>query len=793
MKNGGLFILSISALVAAGPAHGQEAESDAGFDEIVVTAEKREGSASRIGLSIVALSGDTLEAAQVMDPRDLVRFVPGFTAAQSITNTPIYSLRGIGFNTPNLSSTSPVGVYVNDTAYAYPYMTQQTSFDLDRVEVLKGPQGTLYGRNTTGGLIKFVTAKPTRDFQAKAEVGFGSYDTLTSRGHISGPLSDTFGVRLAWTSENSFKGWQKSVTHGARLGKKDRQAARLTLLWEPNDSFRAQLVGSYWRDRSDTQAPQAILYSPETPGFGLPDASVTPSLLPNGKNSQADWTPADVPGPRAYSAQRPSYQSNGKFYSAALELSYTFGSGVTINSSSAFNHVRRHDMNDVNGMPFETLSYEPRGTIDSFSQEIRISNSAPGLSWTVGGYFSQDDIFEGQVAWLDDFSTVQLIRFVGGTVPNSYPSQQIAEGLRLDDAVADITNRSVSLFGSVQPQLTDRLKLTVGARYTRDRSVYAGCTRDVGNNAAPVWNVVVAGVIAGLPNPSLGEGDCITFLPDFSDFSGVVHDRLSEDNLSWRVALDWSLSPASLLYASVSRGYKSGGFPIVAANLSSQLAPFRQEEVTSYELGAKLRLADGAIRTSLAGFYNDYRDKQVYTVVADPIFRTLERTQNVPRSEIYGAEAEIEWRLSSALSARGALTYTHTNVIEYLGFDQDGVPQDFKGDGFPYSPRWQASGSVLHRQELGGGLSLTSNANISYQSRSHADFRDYARYNIKPYALVDATIALNGQDEKWRASIWVKNLFDKNYWTSTNYGRDVYVRFSGMPRTLGVTVAIGID
>lgn len=775
------------ALAADQPAAQAPDQPDDG--EIVVTAEKRSGSASRIGLSITALSGEAIQSARISDTRDIVRFVPGFTAAQSITNTPIYTLRGIGFNTPNLSSTSPVGIYVNDTAYAYPYMTQQTAYDLERVEVLKGPQGTLYGRNTTGGLVKFVTARPGDRFEADAEIGYGSYQTVISRGYVSGPLSDTVGARLAWTSENSSKGWQKSVTRGERLGEKDRQAARLTLVWNPDSAFRAQLVGSFWRDGSDTQAPQAILYAPETPAFALPDAAIAPSLLLNAKNNQADWTPANVPGPRGTSPQRPAYRSDATFYSAALELSYDFADGMVANSSTAFNRVRRHDMNDVNGIPFETLSYEPRGHINSLSQEIRLSKSTPELSWTVGGYASRDDIFEGQVAWLDNFSTVQLIRFVGGTVPNPYTAQQIAEGLRLDDAVADIKTRSYSLFGNIQPQITPTLKATIGARYTSDWTHYSGCTRDVGNNASPVWNVVVAGVIAGLPNPNLGAGDCITFLPDFSAFSGEVKDKLKEDNLSWRLALDWTPSSTSLVYASVSRGFKSGGFPIVAANISSQLAPFKQEKVTAYELGAKLRLFGGAVRTSSAIFYNDYRDKQVYTVVADPIFRTLERTQNVPKSEIYGAETEVEWRIAPGLSWRGALSYIHTNVLEYQGFDQDGVAQNFRGDSFPYSPKWQASGGLTHRFDLANGMAVTSVANISYQSRSHADFRDYARYNIRAYALVDGSVTLAGRDDRWRASLWVKNLFDKDYWTSVNYGRDVYVRFAGMPRTMGATLA----
>ena len=430
---------------AAGTTADTAADQSAALEEVTVTAEKRVGTASRIGMSITAIDGNVLTEEGISDTRDLVRLVPGFTAAQSITNTPIYTLRGIGFNTPNLSSTSPVGVYVNDTAYAYPFMTEQTAYDLERVEVLKGPQGTLYGRNTTGGLIKFVTALPTDQFKSSVSAGYGNYQTFTSQGFVSGPITQTLGARFAYSVEDSGEGWQKSVTRDDRLGKKDRKAGRLTLRWKPDGQFVATLRGSFWLDRSETQAPQAIAYIPETPETALPTALVQPSILLHGTNSQADWTPAGYPGPQAYSPNRPPYRAHSDFESTTLELEYAFDSGIVLNSSTAFNHVQRHDMTDVNGIPFETLSYEPRGTINSLSQEVRLSGSDPRLNWTLGSYYSRDRILEGQVAWLNDFSTVQLIRAVGAAVPNDYPPEQIAEGLRLDDAVSRITTESASV------------------------------------------------------------------------------------------------------------------------------------------------------------------------------------------------------------------------------------------------------------------------------------------------------------------------------------------------------------
>ncbi len=174
---------------------------------------------------------------------------------------------------------------------------------------------------------------------------------------------------------------------------------------------------------------------------------------------------------------------------------------------------------------------------------------------------------------------------------------------------------------------------------------------------APIWNTVVAGVLAGVP-ANIQPGGCITFNETMTALAGMVHDRLREDNLSWRAGLDWALSDDTLLYGTISRGYKSGGFPVIAANTSRQLLPVRQEEVTSYEMGTKMRLLDGALRTNLADYYSDYRDKQVFGVLTDPLFRTLERALNVPKSEIWGLEADVSWRLTAGLTARAAASCT---------------------------------------------------------------------------------------------------------------------------------------
>lgn len=330
--------------------------------DIVVTAQRRSESINRVPLSIQAFSGTQLTNSGVTDASSLPLLTSGLNFARSSANTPIYTMRGIGFNTPNLSSTSPVGAYYNEVALAYPYMTNGPIYDLERVEVLKGPQGTLYGRNTTGGLINFITNKPSKKLEAGLSTELGNYRTYNFEGYVSGPLSDTLGVRLAGRWENSDRGWQHSVTRDERLGKKDRLALRGTVAWNPNDRLALDIVGSYWRDHSDTIAGQAVRLDADQPAFLAP--GVAAGVRNDWTSTTADWDP--------YDGSKPAFRTNGEFYGVSGRLSYKLNTELSIVSLTAYNHVKRHDMNDVDGTAQEVFTQLSTGHVGSFSQELRL-------------------------------------------------------------------------------------------------------------------------------------------------------------------------------------------------------------------------------------------------------------------------------------------------------------------------------------------------------------------------------------------------------------------------------------
>lgn len=254
--------------VQATPADTAQAETQpeapVAFGDIVVTAQKRSQRTQDIGLSISAFGSEQLKQANVRTVSDIATLVPGFTVAKSFRGPPIYTLRGVGFNTPNMSTSSPVGVYLDEVAYPYPIMTEGLSFELERVEVLKGPQGTLYGRNTTGGLVNLIARKPTSENSGEVRLNYGAYQSYGADGFINGGIAPNLNGRLAFSIQKADKGWQESVSRpGDRLGKVDKAAARLSLAWEPSSSTRILATVNWWRDNSDTQAAQAIAVLPK--------------------------------------------------------------------------------------------------------------------------------------------------------------------------------------------------------------------------------------------------------------------------------------------------------------------------------------------------------------------------------------------------------------------------------------------------------------------------------------------------------------------------------------------------
>lgn len=796
--------LAIASAARAADQPAAESASDQGVADIVVTAQRRAESINRIGLSVQALSADTLQELRVNNIRDLTAVVPSFTVAQSYQGVPTYTLRGIGFNTINLSSTSTVGTYTDEVAYAYPIMNTGPMIDIERVEVVKGPQGTLYGRNTTAGLINFVTGKPSEEASGAMTVDVGNYQTINTGGYVTGGIAPGVQARLGYRVDLSHKGWQVSNSRGERLGEVKRYGVRASLAFQPGP-LEIDLSATYWVNKSDTVAGQAIGFTPATtPGsgsntalFNAPGLAAYISANQPTSGSQADWAPyaqraqdigrgAGIAGP---------LREDNWFVGQKGRIQADLGSDIRLISLTGYNEFDRNAVFDWSGAPYEILIQNAVGHIRSFAQEVRLEGSTPELNWLVGGYYAKDTILDSNRTLLGQNANVGLVRAgtfsLLGTPFNSlgYTAADAATAFRTYRDVGNLRSTTRSIFANADYRFSDLIKLTLGGRYTRDKQSYAGCSRDFNGSMLPNVNVANRALftqIYGRTPAPIAANECNTFNPATNSF-GLVSSKIDEDNFAWRAALDITPSNSSLIYASVSRGYKSGTTPINAANLARQNAPVTQEKLTAYEVGAKVDFLGRAGHLNVAAFYYDYQNKQISTYFADPIYTALARLDNVPKSKAYGIESELTLRPVQALTLIGSALWLKTRVDEYMGTNAAGKPQNFAGAQFIYSPKWTLSATALVDAPMSNNLNFTANANVRYQSRQETIFEAIDAYSIKPYTIVNAGLGIKRPDDSWSLNIWARNLFNTYYWNAAATNANTLVRFPGQTRTYGLS------
>lgn len=752
--------------------------------EIIVTAQRRAESLSRVGATVSVVGGEALVSQGVDSAADLTRFVPGFQATQSYNGNPVYILRGVGFNSPNANSTPPVGLYQDEVAIPYPYMSLGMVFDLERVEVLKGPQGTLYGRNATGGLVNFIAAKPTSEMSGGATLEVGNFETVNATAYVSGPVADWARVRVAGNTQNRNKGWQESVTRDDRLGKLHQNSVRGILDIGNGGPFAASLTANYWTRTGDTQAPQSTRNIRGPAANPLALASVIPNPT---RNEQADWAPDSRQTQAGIGIIRPHLLIDSRFYSLAGKISYDLSDSVQIASTTSYQNLRHRDVTDLSGFQITANFQDVFGKITSFAQELRLIGNFDALNWSVGAYYAKDKSRQTQVGYNDENGVIAILRGVSLAVNNGrYTASQITSSFGNYESRSTGDMEVKSLFANVDYRFNEQIKLTLGGRYTEDEQNQEACTYDYRGTNVPVLNLFYGAVFGKTFN--LQPGQCYTLDgPTGSNFvQGSVVSTQKETNFAWRANIDYTPSDSTLLYANVSRGYKAGGFPLIAASRSTQFRPIQQEELTAYEVGAKLGLFDRVAQLNLSGFYYDYKNKQIFGRVQDAIFTTLSRIDNIPESHLYGIEGDIIVRAGDNLQFNLAAVYIKSKIDEYTSFNQLGQVQNFAGRPFAYTPKFQGNALVTYDAPLSENLNLDATVSASYQGRSSAAIADIAEFEIDDYVLIGATLGVSGADEQWNLGVYVQNLFDTYYWTGVESATDSVFRFAGMPRQFGV-------
>ncbi|MFA7584960.1 MAG: TonB-dependent receptor, partial [Novosphingobium sp.] len=709
----------------AGQASAQDAAADAsGFDdgEIVVTAQKREEKLSDVGMSIAAVSANQLDILGVGEPADLSKIVAGFTFAQSPYNTPIYTLRGVGFYESTLSAAPTVSVYVDEVPLPFPALTTAAGLDPERVEVLKGPQGTLFGQNSTGGAINYIAAKPTSDFRAGTELSFARFNEVDANFFVSGPITDTLRGRIAVRTVQGGE-WQRNVVNGETLGDKNLVQARILLDWQATDRLKLALNLTGWKDNSETQTPQLIARQLQTPGQpgGSTDLVNAQPIIPDGHARLAAWG-------RTFPLKRDDDMLQG-----SLRADYELSDSLTLTSLTSVIRYRSLAGMDVDGMVVRNLDTEATGEIDSFFQELRVTGSTPRLNWIVGANYQKDDTHDSLI-----YDAGQSSNVIGWDRDINFSNQDM---------------KTFSFFGNADYKVTDQFSVLAGIRYTNAKRKYNGCSLGDAGLAA-IYNYVAQLFHPGAP--TIDEGECVTLNADYSP-AGLVHNKLNEDNVSWRVGLNYKVTPDALVYANVSRGYKAGSFPTLAASQTPQTLPVVQEDLIAYEGGFKAKLARGF---SLDGavFYYDYTNKQVRGKIVDFLFGVEERLVNLPKSHVFGMELQTTIQPVRGLRLTANGTYLKTRIDKYSGLDSAGQPRNYKGTPFPASPKWQGFADAEYEFAVSGDAQAFLGGSVTHNSSTNNSLDQDARAHIKAFTTIDLRAGFRSANDTWSVMAFGRNV-----------------------------------
>ncbi len=697
---------------ATAPAATQDRDAAAPLGDIVVTAQRRAQNLQDVPISITAVSGDEMVAAGIQDPRDLGRLIPNFSAqsAFSVASTSLF-IRGVGIGDFNANSTGAVGVYVDDVFLGANSGKLFNVFDGDGVEVLKGPQGTLYGRNTTAGAVRFSSRKPTDTLEADVSALYGRFNEVRLEGGIGGPIiDDLLKVRVSGLYQRR-DGFTFNRYTGHYVNNVNLWATRVIADLTPSNDLLIRFSAHTGRNTGGARQFQHV-------GQGITldgKPNFSPTGVPLDGFGYAD-TDNDI--------DAGSYNIEGRelldVFGASMNVQYHLG-GVSLTSITAYEQVNHATLEDTDASPNNMITADYRDRPRQLTQEIRLASDAGGrLTWVVGGYYFNDtlkvdsayDILRGlrdsadPLASFDPVSGVGLLRF-------RYTQY----------------TRSLAAFGQADYRLTDRVTATLGLRYSSD---------DIRLKFSSFYDE---------PEP-VGHFPVLT-----DDQSQTFPD------LSYRAALNYKVG-RTLVYASASKGYNSGGFAGGASTDADQLKPFRSERLYSYEAGLKTDLFDRHVRFNTAAFLYDYKDLQVFVFdVSGPI--PVQRKLNAGSARIYGVEAEVTAQPITGLTFNVAASAMHTEYVQFTAL----VSASYTGNHLINAPAISAAGGVTYETSVRNAGLLRARIDGSYQSRTYLSPDNISSYQVAPYALLNARISCLTPDKSYEFALFGRNITQKRFLT----------------------------
>jgi iron complex outermembrane receptor protein len=728
-------------VLAAAPGWSQTAQ----LEEVVVTAQKREQRLIDVGASVASLGAEQLRTNRVDTPSDLATQVPNVDVKQNIPGAQaIVTVRGVGLNDFSSTNNSTVGLYVDEVFLASFAQMDFNFYDLERIEVLKGPQGTLYGRNSTAGAINILSAAPSTSGNSGYLSGsYANYQRFEGEGWANLAVNDSLAFRVSGKAVNQDEGFWYSRTRKTDLGEQDILLGRAQMLWRPSEALSVKLKFEAEKNRSEIGVGK-FFGTLSTTAAACPDFA-SPAHCVN-SHGYTDTTSDKFAGDWEHDAPYRVSQWNG---TGRIDADLGFAKLAAV---TGYINFKRGFYTDADAGPTMDAEFDQNDKVHQFSQELRLSGQTGPASWIVGAYYSRDHV----------------VTFAPGTLRDIFNTNVLI--------TADQETKTRAVFAQADWRLAEKLTLVTGVRYTDEDRDYVGGTRDLNP--------------FGLSFLCLAVGACAPG-PGQTQLS-FIDTGVSDKNVSWRAGLNYKPDPDSLIYALVSRGVKSGGFFNGITTSSFALAPYKPEELTDYEVGAKARLFDRTLSLEASAFWYDYKDLQTQTFTNVGAV-SLIKLSNVDKATVKGLDLQAVWLPVQGLTLSAAAGLLDTKLGSFRTAGPTGPIVVPKGNKLPNAPDVTLNLQARYSWELTGGWTAAVQGGAHYSDDVFKEALNTPYLSANDYWLLDARAAVTSASG-WELAVWAKNLGDKRYVAQvTDNGIGMGYRVFNTPRTYGVTVSKRFD
>jgi iron complex outermembrane receptor protein len=789
----GLVTLAVLAALSGGAAVAQETQNAGELAEVIVTAQKRSENVQNVPIAMQAYTGEQLRSAGIAQLTDITQLAPNLNVVVQNALSQHIVIRGVGTNEFFGNAPSSVGTYMDEVTMNSSYMSTLALFDMERVEVLRGPQNSLFGRNTTGGAVNYITHQPKIGDDKPdgfALLTYGRHNQVDLEGGVTLPTGSTSALRLAGLYHTRDGIWNNLDTGDDKYGGEDRYSGRATFVWEPSDSLR--LTASAHTAHADGAAqPQkmagALLNNPPLRINDLAPFNGNIDWSGGHLNTAGGASTVNIEGFDRFTtdwhdiwsggSQKADLRVDGGFVKLAADLGTSTLTSITSydKTHGLYEEDNTGDGNIAGagtpGVTHDVLIIDMDQEYKQFTQELRLASDddSAKFRWIAGLYYLQEKSV-----------LAQDIRFGNNGFPGAHPSAVGITPPSLFDVIPNpytntvsfsihnLKDQSASAYGQIDYRFTNKLSLTAGLRFTHDdksdRNIFAGAFLKQSN-----WDPSVYIDKNRIRELAAGIQPCVAktspaYIP-FQRCGGTEARRpdLSNDELGGKLGLQYHLTEDVMLYGSYSRGFKSGKFDLEFLHTDDTPFPQRPldpETLNAFELGIKSTLANNSLLLNAAVFYNIWKDQQVFNVgVNGPEFF------NLPESRIKGAEVELNWVPAPRWLVSANLGLLDTEITDVTGIDFDLHQGDFqKGHELPLSPKVTANAG-LSRSFAIGASELSLHTDVRYQSTSKVKFSPQVpidEYDSRTELNARAAYAF-GPSQKYEVALFGNNLTSEKY------------------------------